>query len=92
MKLFVFRPSETWEYCDGAVLIIAEYFEQAASFLRRKPIKTPNDYEDNLIAYRSEADVDRDLFYEGYPLVLDQVLELAGEHTPGIVFNHYNYA
>ena len=89
MKIFIFEPYN-WDYCGGALVVIADSYEGAIELLMQ--IKNPYNNEPEFgehTFYKTEV---KDLKERSYQWILSVEFELKGEHKPKVIINNWNYA
>jgi hypothetical protein len=90
LKLFIFKPHNSWSYCGGAYIIIAADFAAAATLLKQHEEHennlSPNELS-KLIVDQTESPVNDTenhwVLVESFPVA---------DPTPRVVFCSYNYA
>jgi hypothetical protein len=90
MKLFIFEPYE-WEYCGGALGVIAESYEQAIQLLLN--IKDSNDDHEFKSEFFAKNKTDAEKFNETIDKwLLTQEVELKCDLKPEVILNNWNWA
>jgi len=93
MRLYIFKPSESWAYCGGARIAIAENMESAARLFIDKDLAADSIESADDVCYamcegavpekRSREGVDVWILTESFPVA---------EAQPRIVLDDWNYA
>lgn len=80
MKIFIFKPSDRWEYCGGGIVIIAQCLEDCQSMVTSERF------------FRTQEDVNHTKMKgsSAYNWVLVEAFHTT-EKEPRVVLNDYNW-
>ena len=85
MNIYLFKPSELWNYCGGGAAVIAETFDEAKELFMHYPVA-----EGVSAVYQYELEGSESIIDGVWILV--EVFPLSGFYEPHVVFTNANYA
>ena len=86
MKIYIFKPSKSWLYCGGAIVILANSFRSAKDFLI---LDDDSRAKKEPVVYKTE---DENTHQDTEDWILDSEFEVVGEDTERVVLNNWNWA
>jgi hypothetical protein len=89
MRIYIFEPSEKWEYCGGAVVVIAKDIDEAIT-LASNYRESEDDERSGEIFVKNENEAIESIANETF--VLKSEYELKENESARVVTYNYNYA
>ena len=87
MKLFIFKPSDQWDYCGGGLVVVASDFEMVKDVILESNYKN-RDCVERFVLYKTENKSNKDV----YSWVLVDVFEVDANENERVVTLDYNWA